>query len=37
MNMLDESVKNETNPGVFRRRVYKWVRNSNDIKPKNRF
>ena len=37
MNMLDESVKNESNPEVFRKRVYEWVKKNIDIKPKNRF
>ena len=37
MNMLDESVRNESNPEVFRRRVYEWVKKNIDIKPKNRF
>ena len=35
--MLDESVKNESNPEVFRRGVYEWVKKNIDIKPKNRF
>ena len=37
MNMLDESVKNESSPGVFRKKVHEWVKKNIDIKPKNRF